>query len=1441
MKHHAVHVLALALLLSFPSAPYASGHARVHQWNQDTGNLLLNWSFENRLEFWNGDSIGGIRSWSRIASGDAVSGRFTGKVAGTTLSAAEQAHLESPLVPVVPGENYTLSFWVRSEGEVMGSAAPAVFFWETLAASSGMVTGVSHRSRALSEWGGTVLSWWTLQRLSFTVPAGVTRITATLWRSMESGAGGTLFFDDVVLEEGDLSAAAILERRGAHAYTVSYHDALGRRHQSQTPAPENSSFYRVEGVEYDSAGHPVRVPLPVAVQMPWPPSFVEDLASTANDYHAVPNAYTERVYASDPAGRIVEVASPGQAWALSGGRTLRRGFRFVSSLSPPADIESLTPVYGEHPYLLEWSRDEDSALTLSWINRREEVVQTASQTGSASFAFTRMEYTPAGRLRRLLTPLDVASADSGLAETFTRNAQGLVTSAFGPDRGLRKFWYNKDGILRYSQNEEQRERGTYFTYYDHDAFGNLVSTGEQFLYNPPYPDQEYGVDGPGEPGLWGKEEHRGFLYGDVSSFVERTGIPLDSLDGELGSLSDLGRFPFMLTAAWHRNPMAGEQFNARTALVADFYRHDNHGRLSRQHKYLGAAETFPVQSIRIKRDTLGRATERLLHEGVGVTSPMMRQGYSRDALGRIRSVSGLYGDTVARYTRAYDGRLESEWLGGEDYPEAGLEIHYDYHVRGWLASLEVVSGHDGRPVFRQFLGYEKRAMEEAGVPPLSGPRYGGQVSQQLYGYLWDVPNPLRVVNYTYDEMRRLTTSNYLHGSGSFGYAGNLVFPVNLADVPDLDARLEYDLNGRIVGKRAGGISSADSAVFAYNWNSYQLDHVQGKLSSGGDRDVSNPMTFGYDAAGNLAEDRSKAMAIEYSHDGMPVRFRVGGGENETVLYPFYDADGHRASLVAEGRLARGFPVYVAGTHEGAEPDDLYTSSDFADAWSDANYLLNFQYYPPPDSLVVYVVADSGESYSMPDTTGYGVLYRDTVEIPVVVRGMAKYSATYDSLRSRHSGRVLAARHVARLAGKVMSEYSETFDETGEPEDSRITAAVFGREAPVGRYLPDEERYQFFIKNHLGSTMRVIEGDGSYYTLPAFDYQPYGGLQIIREDSLRPVSAKFTGKELDTVAGLYYFGARWYDQDLGMWITPDPAGQFRNPYTYGGDPVNFTDDDGRVIVWANGVGGADSPETRRSLCENNPSWCDGTNSRDAALHARNYGHGFLRDLRIATNPFAAMREAGNVYSEIRRARQMNRNPSSDHYGTGVHVVAHSGGASTSGYATGWFNLTHGYGSVDSRTTVAGWDPLALGRNFSYITGTRTRAHYNAMDPISHAAATNDLVFGIDPDSKLDVVNLDHWCMEGHENADPGCRSLNDMLKDQIWGYEWGISKPAEHIGRGMANGYDDHLNPFTYARNTYTFWRDFDWRRPSSYGDVLLLGHRKRDRILKDFGKWIRGR
>ncbi|HKM33425.1 MAG TPA: RHS repeat-associated core domain-containing protein, partial [Lachnospiraceae bacterium] len=77
---------------------------------------------------------------------------------------------------------------------------------------------------------------------------------------------------------------------------------------------------------------------------------------------------------------------------------------------------------------------------------------------------------------------------------------------------------------------------------------------------------------------------------------------------------------------------------------------------------------------------------------------------------------------------------------------------------------------------------------------------------------------------------------------------------------------------------------------------------------------------------------------------------------------------------------------------------------------------------------------------------------------------------------------------------------------------------------------------------------------------AYDYYAYGGVEdiVVNETDDKK---RWQGKEYDGEHGKYYFGARYFDPFFGMWLSPDPAAQFANPYTYGGDPINGKDYNG----------------------------------------------------------------------------------------------------------------------------------------------------------------------------------------------------------------------------------------------------------------------------------------
>ena len=120
---------------------------------------------------------------------------------------------------------------------------------------------------------------------------------------------------------------------------------------------------------------------------------------------------------------------------------------------------------------------------------------------------------------------------------------------------------------------------------------------------------------------------------------------------------------------------------------------------------------------------------------------------------------------------------------------------------------------------------------------------------------------------------------------------------------------------------------------------------------------------------------------------------------------------------------------------------------------------------------------------------------------------------------------------------------------------------------------EHEQY-YYHPDHLGSSSFVTDHEGKLKE--HLEYFPFGETWIQEENSLE-IAFKFTGKELDSETGLYYFGARYYDPRTSVWQSADPIlGSYLNGQHNGGvfdsghlalytyvknNPLIYTDPDG----------------------------------------------------------------------------------------------------------------------------------------------------------------------------------------------------------------------------------------------------------------------------------------
>ncbi|MBV6494880.1 MAG: hypothetical protein LDLANPLL_02917 [Turneriella sp.] len=78
---------------------------------------------------------------------------------------------------------------------------------------------------------------------------------------------------------------------------------------------------------------------------------------------------------------------------------------------------------------------------------------------------------------------------------------------------------------------------------------------------------------------------------------------------------------------------------------------------------------------------------------------------------------------------------------------------------------------------------------------------------------------------------------------------------------------------------------------------------------------------------------------------------------------------------------------------------------------------------------------------------------------------------------------------------------------------------------------------FYHTDHLQSTSYLTNSRGDLEEYLA--YFPYGETWVEEHPSM-PIDYQFSAKELDPETGYYYFGARYYDPRVSVWVSTDPA-------------------------------------------------------------------------------------------------------------------------------------------------------------------------------------------------------------------------------------------------------------------------------------------------------------
>ena len=332
------------------------------------------------------------------------------------------------------------------------------------------------------------------------------------------------------------------------------------------------------------------------------------------------------------------------------------------------------------------------------------------------------------------------------------------------------------------------------------------------------------------------------------------------------------------------------------------------------------------------------------------------------------------------------------------------------------------------------------------------------------------------------------------------------------------ARHGYDAVGRTESiTSTQGAAPVSSFTYTYDLNGNRRAQVETRGA-----DAAETTTYAYDPADRLLEVAYPDSTVTYTYD--PVGNRLSEGE----------ADG-TGTLLSD-------KTYVYDSR-----DRLLSLTDALD----------------PDGAVAFTYDPAGNRRSSTPAVGDPKTYLyDARNRLVEVReaGLLLESYRYDhrGLRIRRAG----------PEGVVHAVYDDTslLVET-DPFGNTLRKYDYGPDRLLSLAESTGER-RFYLFDALGSVTDLVSPAGAVEA--RYVYDAWGNLR--RDLGASENSFAFTGHRLDRPTGLYYAKARYYDPELGLFLTEDPfAGEAQNPpslhrylYAYQ-NPTVWVDPTGEINV------------------------------------------------------------------------------------------------------------------------------------------------------------------------------------------------------------------------------------------------------------------------------------
>lgn len=749
----------------------------------------------------------------------------------------------------------------------------------------------------------------------------------------------------------------------------------------------------------------------------------------------------------------------------------------------------------------------------------------------------------------------------GRATTVLRNAAGESTFKHSPEgRAVKTVYDSKGNVLQRGQNGiDVTERLAAFQYDENSLptmisdFAGLVAT----VNRDPSGNPLVTIDARGKV-VTRTFNARGLVEtiidqnGNTTSFAyDATGNPNMITNGE-GEMTRLVRDAVgnvvSLVSAFGSPEAQATLFTydvlSRVTSMTDgenqtmLFRYDSEGNL---------VETQDATGIVVARqyDELNRLIA-INDPATGITT------LTRDGDGNITKIIDASG---AETQFIYD--LANQLISSID--ALGAVTSFTYDNDGNLVTVTNASGATTRFEYDGFsrrtkrinpLGQETRFVYDVRDNLVQITDAKGQVLNSVYdelNRLTRLTTPDNIIDLSYDDIGNILTANDIDSILSFSYdAQNRLLTATSGGSASVVAILTNTYN-----KRGLRTSLADSLggfqAYAYD----NADRLTGLTTA-----LSNTITLSYDAAGRpigiVFPNDTEMQAAYDSVTGRLDRLAHINGMLDHARFTYnYNVVGNITAIEESGDIgtrSKNFTyddlqrLILGGTTNAPES---YTYDAVGNR--QLSHLSTLHLHDAADRLLedeqfFYEYDENGNLSSKTDkATGLPTFYSWDAQNQLVGidrPGVAAINYAYDAL----------GRRIEKNIGGVLTRY------VYDGED--IFLETDGTSSLQARYTHGERTDQplafewggsefYYHADHLGSVRQVTDALGS--VVNEYDYDSYGRLLSRFETVSQPYG--YTARELDNESDLYYYRARYYNSNIGRFISEDPLG-------FGGLDVNI---------------------------------------------------------------------------------------------------------------------------------------------------------------------------------------------------------------------------------------------------------------------------------------------